>query len=412
MEAEERPVKRQRVGDAMTDLAKVEGGKEAANSTNKNSKETETSEDQASSPTSSPEHNDYCRENTYPITLDVSGPPLSKSQLKRLRRNQAWEAGREYRKAKRKQKVQAKREKRRAARNVETTAEDPVPATNGAATFTTTNGQSTVRTRPAKKEHRGAVQLPVSLILDCGFDVLMLPKEIISLGSQLTRCYSDNAKARYRAHLVVCSFGGRLKERFETVLSRQHEGWKFVKFMEEDFVEGAEQARIHMKSEKGGQIARALSKPEDDEEGEVVYLTSDSPDTLDRLKPNSTYIIGGLVDKNRHKGICYKTALEKGVKTAKLPIGEYMQMNSRFVLATNHVVEIMLAWLDCEDWGEAFERVIPKRKGGVVKGKERGEHRGDTNEDEDEKTNGETGVILDELYEAVDKEEVGLVGVG
>jgi tRNA (guanine9-N1)-methyltransferase len=81
------------------------------------------------------------------------------------------------------------------------------------------------------------------------------------------------------------------------------------------------------------------------------------------LSPYSTYIVGGLVDKNRHKGICYKIAKERGIKTAKLPIGEYLEMQSRKVLATNHVVEIMVRWLECGDWGEAFMKVIPKRKG-------------------------------------------------
>lgn len=97
-------------------------------------------------------------------------------------------------------------------------------------------------------------------------------------------------------------------------------------------------------------------------EPSVVYLTSDSPHTLDRLSPYTSYIIGGIVDKNRHKGLCYKRACERGIPTAKLPIGEYMTMQSRSVLATNHVVEIMLKWLDTGDWGEAFLSVIPKRK--------------------------------------------------
>lgn len=323
----------------------------------------------------------------------------------------------------------------------------------------------------------------------------MTERELISLGSQLTRSYSDNHKAPFQAHMFVSSWGGQLKERFDTILEKHHENWRGVTFMEEDFVEAAERARELMKGEYGGKLAGAFATentnkvgvasgselvgqksfkgdeaseehntiaekpqpsvmvseeekylkaekpapaigddgekletpapsteddaekpqnsapaPENDveklekpgsgiavkpesstigntkdsketassgrvqaadfeaqEEGETIYLTSDSPHTLDRLKPYSTYIVGGLVDKNRHKGICYKTACDRGIKTAKLPIGEFMEMQSRFVLATNHVVEIMIRWLECGDWGESFIKVMPKRKGAKLK---------------------------------------------
>ena len=305
----------------------------------------------------------------------------------------------------------------------------------------------------------------------------MTEKERMSLGSQVTRCYSDNHKATFQAHLYISSWGGKLKERFDTVLEKHYYNWKGVKFTEDDFVVAAEWAVEHMGAKNGGKFAGAFTseiskattlqaengiEPQEDkmkavdvndtmlsveeagavnttasednvmghansddhrnptrrsfaeqkqndnlreharppeeadairtsqslsflpgpdpsqkhgtfpamkpaEPGEVIYLTSDSPHTLDRLKPYSTYIIGGLVDKNRHKGICYKTACDKGLKTAKLPIGEYMEMQSRFVLATNHVVEIMIRWLECGDWGEAFMQVMPKRKGGRLK---------------------------------------------
>jgi tRNA (guanine9-N1)-methyltransferase len=104
------------------------------------------------------------------------------------------------------------------------------------------------------------------------------------------------------------------------------------------------------------------------EEGEIVYLSSESDNVLTHLKPNSTYIIGGLVDKNRHKGICHRRAVERGIKTAKLPIGQYLEMKSRQVLVTNHVLEIMLKWMEFGDWGKAFMAVMPERKGAKLKG--------------------------------------------
>jgi tRNA (guanine9-N1)-methyltransferase len=284
-------------------------------------------------------------------------PAMSKNQLKKLKRKEHWEAMREQRKVKRKEKLVAKRERRRAA--LEQAKQESAEAT-----------EETRKTfEPTQKKFQRSTLLPVTLVLDCSYDDLMLDKERVSLGAQITRSYSDNSRAPFRSHLVVSSFNKLLKERFDTVLGKTHENWKGIRFLQEDFAEAAEMAKGWMQGPKGGQLAgifadKADAKPED---GEIVYLSSDSPNILTELKPYSTYIIGGLVDKNRHKGICYKSAVAKGIKTAKLPIGEYIQMAHRQVLATNHVVEIMIRWLELGDWGKAFIQVIPQRKGGKLK---------------------------------------------
>ena len=300
--------------------------------------------------------------------------PLSKNKLKKLKRDQEWEANRAKRKEKRREKQIEKKQRKRAARQdlVSVPHTDQVQTSMG----------------PEKSTRQNYVQLPVTVVLDCGFEDLMNDKELKSLSSQVTRCYSDNHKAPFQPHLVISSFGGHLKERFDGLLAGHHRSWKNVRFLEGDFAQAADSAKEWMKGERGGKLVGALAKeddsaqvsPEQDDAGEVVYLTSDSPDTLTRLRPYSTYIIGGLVDRNRHKGVCYKRALDRGMRTAKLPIGDYMQMTSRFVLATNHVAEIMLRWLELSDWGKAFLQVVPKRKGGVLKSE---------TQDPDDKADGE-----------------------
>lgn len=298
-------------------------------------------------------------------------PTVSKNQLKKLRRDQQWEENRAKRKAIRKEKVQEKKQRKREAREEANHANPNLNPSKGSE-----HTNQTMKPPKSQKAKRSQFeQVPLTIILDCGFDDLMMDKERKSLASQVTRCYSDNHKAPYQAHLAISSFGGHLKERFDGLLAGHHQSWKNVRFLEGDFVDAATQAKSWMQEDSGGRLKGVFANKDDSaqasaepsEHGEVVYLTSDSPDTLTELRPYSTYIIGGLVDRNRHKGICYKRAMDRGMKTAKLPIGDYMQMTSRFVLATNHVAEIMLRWLELGDWGRAFHQVVPKRKGGVLK---------------------------------------------
>lgn len=355
---------------------------------------------------------------------------LSKSALKKIRKKAAWEASKDIRKAARKQKDKDKKA-------LKATARQELAAKIAA-------GEIAPVVQVHQHRYVRPTQVPMGLILDCDFNDLMTEKELISLAAQATRCYSENRTAQFRTHLVISSWGGRLRERFETVLGRNHEAWKGVMFLEEGFVEAGKVVDEVMRGKMGGKIVGALktvdegtesSKEQDaatktlKNEGDepatsetsgteptteenpiqetdipppppsLVYLSSDSPNILTTLSPYTTYIIGGIVDKNRHKGLCQKRATELGIPTAKLPIGEFMVMNSRSVLAVNHVVEIMLRWLECGDWGEAFEKVIPKRKGGVLRSKIEEENGREDEEEEEEEQEQEEG------YYDVKKEE-------
>ncbi|KLU85059.1 tRNA (guanine-N(1)-)-methyltransferase [Magnaporthiopsis poae ATCC 64411] len=322
-------------------------------------------------------------------------PPISKSQQKKLKRQRMWEERKDDRKRHRKERRHQQQAKRRAVRaeraaELEATGLDPKAAFQAS--------------RPPRRAPPR--QVPVTIILDCDFEKYMSEKELVSLSSQIVRSYSDNRAASVQAHLVISSWGGKLRERFETVLQNAHDGWKGTRFSEADFVQAGREALEMMKGPKGGVLVDSLQPqvtpaeettgeetgavlpthasitkdtqdptpvPEPEPDGQdpsIVYLTADSPYTLERLEPNTSYVIGGIIDRNREKGLCYKRAKERGVRTARLPIGEYVVMASRKVLTTNQVVDIMVKWLEHGDWKVAFQQAIPKRKGGVLKGDE------------------------------------------
>ncbi|OAA64680.1 tRNA m g methyltransferase domain containing protein [Niveomyces insectorum RCEF 264] len=332
-------------------------------------------------------------ENGTPLAVK----PLSKNQLKKLKRQQKWEDGRDNRKRRRKEKRISKQAQRRAAKEANGGAQTSAENEDGTAT---TAGTPDAHNTP--KEH---ALVPVSIIMDCDFETYMRETELISLSSQITRVYAANRAAKRKVRIYVSSWGGKLRTRYETLLANQHKRWNNVFFLEDDFEAAARQAEEAMRGPDGGTVVDVL-KAKDDEAsskggdgGEtpkavestpqaaaaadapaadapadadnlhpsVVYLTSDSPNTLTRLEPYTSYVIGGIVDKNREKGLCYARAQERGIRTAKLPVGDYMVMASRQVLTTNHVVEIMLHWLETGDWATAFSIVIPKRKGGHLR---------------------------------------------
>jgi tRNA (guanine9-N1)-methyltransferase len=95
-----------------------------------------------------------------------------------------------------------------------------------------------------------------------------------------------------------------------------------------------------------------------------TYLTADSADVLDisQVRNSDVLVIGGIVDRNRHKKATLLKAESLALRTAQLPIGEFMPLKSSKVLTVNHVVQILCEVLSHKDWKRALDSVIPDRK--------------------------------------------------
>lgn len=179
----------------------------------------------------------------------------------------------------------------------------------------------------------------ITILLDCAFDDLMNDKEIVSTSNQITRAYSANRRADHYADIKVTSFNKRLKQRFEGALAdSNYPAWTNFEFLDHEDM-------LHQ-----------------EDKSKLVYLTADTDEQLETLEPGMTYIVGGIVDKNRHKLLCYNKAKELGIQTRRLPIGEYIKIEGRKVLTTTHVIQIMLKYFDTRDWKQAFEAILPTRK--------------------------------------------------
>ena len=217
---------------------------------------------------------------------------MSKRQIKRLMRNQKWLEAKPERRRREKEKKKLKRKKLKE--------------------------EGIEQSRSERKNQLIPMiesKCKVKVCIDCDFSDFMNDNEIKKLVKQIGRCYAVNRHSSAPVQLYITSITGKVRDTFLKCQSG------FVNW-----------DAICLESH-WSQVF--------DDKTKIIYLTSDSqdliPDPKDICKTNDlVFIIGGLVDHNRHKGLCYRLAIEKDVRNGRLPIDQYIEMTQRRVLAVNH----------------------------------------------------------------------------
>ncbi|XP_051125329.1 tRNA (guanine(9)-N1)-methyltransferase-like [Andrographis paniculata] len=169
-----------------------------------------------------------------------------------------------------------------------------------------------------------------NLVIDLKFSHLMNTTELHSLVQQIMYCYSLNGRCAVPAHIWLTGCHGEMQEQLKQIPG--YDKWIMEK---ED---------------------RSYAEVFQEEKENLVYLTADSDNILEELDPKEIYIVGGLVDRNRFKGLTAMKAKEQGIRTARLPIETYIKMSSSQVLTVNQVVEILLKFLGTKDWRDSFDQ--------------------------------------------------------
>ncbi|CUG91125.1 tRNA methyltransferase, putative [Bodo saltans] len=94
----------------------------------------------------------------------------------------------------------------------------------------------------------------------------------------------------------------------------------------------------------------------------LIFLTADTDEVLSSIEPDYVYVVGAFVDHNVHKGLTKTAADKAGIRTARLPLVEHMNVgNLCKVLTINHVVDALATFLQTNNWKEAFA-VLPTRR--------------------------------------------------
>ena len=206
-------------------------------------------------------------------------------------------------------------------------------------------------------------------VIDCSFDELMTDRQSVSLAQQLQLCYASTKRSA--------------KESVSQHARSQHEGTAQDPEAQARAASapGVSALRLHWSS-YGGRVARhvrrmqgsagwsvkrgAESYLEHYDCSRLVYLSADAEECLDEVDPNAVYVIGGIVDRNRHKGLTRERAEAAGVRCLRLPIAEHVHTDptheERRVLAVNHVFEMLMRRAEGAGWSSAIEAAMPKRK--------------------------------------------------
>lgn len=275
--------------------------------------------------------------------------PISKNQLKRLKKKEEWEKKkkeiRKFHKEKQKEKKRLKKEK----------FEEELK--NNPKLLEEYNKQQQIPHKTKKERNEEFLAKinndGIKIVIDCDFENLMNEKSNISMIRQISEIYHINKHTEKPFNLMLFNVGPIL---LNLLKKNNYENWLGVKiFLKEQFETFDD---FILKELYKNQNTEKLN----DLKQKIFYLSADSENEINDLNKDFTYIIGGIVDRNKYKFLSYNKAKKLGINHGKFPIGEYLNLNSSKVLTTNHTFAILNEFNLKHDWKEAFLSVIPKRK--------------------------------------------------
>jgi tRNA (guanine9-N1)-methyltransferase len=320
---------------------------------------------------------------------EASSPPLSKSQLKKRNR---WQKAQEIKQRRKEQSREVKRLKAlKDGRDLD--AERHQQALNEQ------NGSGwAIREEKWRQIMKNArIHKSFRVCFDCAFEDQMTYKETNSLSLQLRYTYAKNRRSSMPVFIDVCGLrvGCKAREHMENVdgfperwverAFRCHEGGIEEVYgqcttsgtddnvgNDRQVIECDNTTNHAVVEKETDHVAVAAARPNLPPNHKFVYLTGDSPNTLTTLDDNTTYIIGGIVDRNRLKFAAIDRAAainakipSLNIQTARLPLDEHINFKgSTRILTCNHVFEILQRYREngYSDWRGSIMSVLPGRK--------------------------------------------------
>lgn len=180
-----------------------------------------------------------------------------------------------------------------------------------------------------------AFEKGLRIAIDLSYSDCMNAKEHASLSRQVTRCWGSNRRASAPVSLHLAGLASCPASCLPP--GDQINSWK-VHRVERD-------------------VADAFSRDE------LVYLSPDADEPLERLESHCVYVIGGIVDGSVLKRTTLERSAAVGAKAVRLPIAEHAPevANSRLPLTLTAVLEILLAVHAGGEWSTALRAAVAPR---------------------------------------------------
>lgn len=277
---------------------------------------------------------------------------LSKNQIKKQKKQEEWEKKRyeikKYKKEKKKEKKRIKREQKEEQEKLNPSKEKEINSTN----IENIKDIPFKTRKEIKDEFKQKCRNGVRVVIDCDFEHLMNDASNKSMVRQIIYLYCANKRSKNPFRLILYGVGKKI---LEGIKISDFNNWIGIEvYLKEDYPSFETFIKeILYKDDK-----REMT----DIKNNIYYLSADSENNIDTIDDDATYIIGGIVDRNKYKNLTLNKAKQFDINHGKFPIGNYLKLNSSQVLTTNHTFQILNEYSIRHDWKEAFISVIPKRK--------------------------------------------------
>ena len=318
----------------------------------------------------------------------VDAAPLSKNALKRQIKTERWDMAKKAKRIEVKARKRVKREAEQEAKRAKDLEEGKEPHVS--VPISAEELVEIHRKRKEDKVDRERVYLQncansFAIVIDCLWEEHHNERAIKSLAQQILFTYGLNRRSPNPASVYLTGVGPLLKAQLDKIGLKD---WVGLFISPQDYIAlpgmhaqadeqtvaagraAAATGPVKLTGDSKEEVEKSYRAHLDTTHKELVYLSSDADETIAALDPSCAYVIGGIVDRNRLKGITHKKATEQKVRTVKLPIKDHLQLTATHVLTVNHCVELLLEKQHQGDvdtdtaWKAALHIVIPARKVG------------------------------------------------